>query len=200
MKLHHLLITGAIFAAAGIITLGSLLTGPNRTFTPSSYTTCAEPVSMTYHTGQACMHCGSPFHRSEDCLSLSLRRGAIGRWIIPDVQIDVAVFASNQQTVVDETDSAGWFSYGQNTLIADHWNQGFNAIKQCTPGMTAELQQETQTVSYICTRVDTGFNTGTGILDNQGNDLIDYTEKNYVICYTCNDQKGNITFVMFKPL
>ena len=123
---------------------------------------------------------------------------ASGRWSVPEVGIDVAVFCSNEQSVVDAIDSAAFFQYGTNYLLGDHWNQGFEAIKNCQPGMTASFDTLEGNNKYLCVDVITGHNTGKSVTDDSGVDLRDYPLQNAIICYTCNDSWENITIVIFQ--
>lgn len=145
-----------------------------------------------------CQHCNSIEHSTEQCLILSVKRGASGRWSVPEVGIDVAVFCSNEQSVVDAIDSAAFFEYGNNYLLGDHWNQGFEAIKNCQPGMAASFDTLEGNNKYLCVDVITGHNTGKSITDDSGVDLRDYPLQDAIICYTCNDSWKNITIVIFQ--
>ena len=145
-----------------------------------------------------CQHCNSIEHSTEQCLILSVKRGASGRWSVPEVGIDVAVFCSNEQSVVDAIDSAAFFEYGNNYLLGDHWNQGFEAIKNCQPGMAASFDTLEGNNKYLCVDVITGHNTGKSITDDSGVNLRDYPLQDAIICYTCNDSWKNITIVIFQ--
>ena len=94
-----------------------------------------------------------------------------GRLYIPEVGIDVALYRSNKQNVVDRDDSAAYFEYrheGHN-VIADHWTQGFATLKDVISGMEAIIIHPDGTMThYTCAAVFDGHNTGKGITDLNG--------------------------------
>lgn len=76
---------------------------------------------------------------NNDLDAAMINQGTYGRLVIPDVGINVAlnlVPSGEEQAVTDRKDSAAWIPWGRETLIADHKNQGFDAIKKCVPGKT----------------------------------------------------------------
>lgn len=65
---------------------------------------------------------------------MASRPGMIGRLTIPSLGINVALYASNSQSVVDAADSAACFGFGSATVIGDHQDQGFSAIRSSYVG------------------------------------------------------------------
>jgi sortase (surface protein transpeptidase) len=133
----------------------------------------------------------------------SLDKGAVGRWSIPDVKVNVAVYASTESAkennaIVDAKDSAIYMKKGLGHLIGDHNYQGFNAIKQCKVGTIAYLDTGDGVKKYICTRVFLGYNEKYYLADENH---VEYKMAVGIIAnYTCNDTKGSITIVEFAAV
>lgn len=121
-----------------------------------------------------------------------------GRFYIPDVGVNVALYDSYAQSVCDKKDSACLFNYASQRVIADHKHQGFSAIKKCKPGMIAYISDGERIERFICTEIIQGHNDGY-LYDADYNDIED-RNPNGITCYTCNDHWRNITIVFFKKL
>lgn len=145
-----------------------------------------------------CGYCSESGHTSSYCAKKSASKGALGRWVIPDVGVNVACYESRDQSVCDAKDSAAVFGYGETTLIADHNNQGFSAIRRCKAGTKAYMDTGSGRQEYVCTSVLQGHNTGTQLTDANGNDLNKANAGGFT-CYTCNDNWRNITIAFFEP-
>lgn len=145
-----------------------------------------------------CSYCGSENHKVATCAAKSVSKGALGRWSIPSVGINVACYKSWEQSVCDAKDSACYFTLGDMDVIGDHWNQGFNAIKSCTPGTKAYLETSSGTKTFVCTKIFTGHNTG-NLTDDDYNDISRGYNTGGITCYTCNDHWSNVTIVFFQP-
>lgn len=110
---------------------------------------------------------------------------AYGRLIIADADINVALYANSAQSVCDAEDSACFFKmYGSTgMIIADHNYQAFKTLTNVTVGSTAVINEGNGGVITLkCVAVYDGTNTGSGLLDNNGNQAIgthDY------VTYTC---------------
>lgn len=108
-----------------------------------------------------------------------------GRLRIPAVGIDVALYRSNAQHVVDRLDSAAYFELRPwlgHMVIGDHNNQAFRALHGVEVGMTCYIQTpDGATLHYECMRVFNGINTGKYIAEENGRicmadaDLLMYT-------------------------
>ena len=124
----------------------------------------------------------------------------VGRFYIPTVSIDVAIYDSWKQGVCDKKDSACFFQYGAQRVIADHWNQGFDNIKQCKVGDAACIINGEKIERFICYAKFSGHNTDDGTLtDSEYKDIWDMN-KDGITCYTCNGNWRNIVIVMFKKI
>lgn len=97
---------------------------------PSVAPSVPEPAP---ETAAACSYCGSAGHSQNRCAVYAVeQRGAVGRWSIPSIGIDVACFTyvlgsdsfEYGQAICDAANSAGYSAYGSQYLIADHNYQG----------------------------------------------------------------------------
>lgn len=127
---------------------------------------------------------------------MASRPGMVGRLTIPSLGINVALFASNSQAVVDAADSAAYFGFGGATIIGDHWNQGFSAIRSAYPGMVAYIDDGTSKRTLTCTGVMTGTNTGYDLLDASG---VSVSARGGYVMYTCNGSNWqSVTLAFFS--
>lgn len=138
---------------------------------------------------------------------LATRKDMIGRLIIQDVNINVALFKQDlrhsSQAVVDQADSAAYLpdicNYFGFDLIADHRHQGFDGIKKSTVGKTiATINFGTYTEQYVCVDVFVGQNNKTDLVDANGKTL--RGQNGGGICmYTCN-YDDTITITFWQPV
>lgn len=105
------------------------------------------------------------------------------------------MYASNSQSVVDAADSAACFGFGSATVIGDHQDQGFSAIRSSYVGMLAYIDDGTSKRQLTCTGVTTGTNTGTDLINSSGVSASTYG--GYVL-YTCNSSWQDVTIVYFS--
>lgn len=113
----------------------------------------------------------------------------VGRLYIDDVKIDVALYASWEQKVVDRDDSAAYFGGSKHKIIADHNTEAFAPLGTIKVGTIARIAKEDGTFMYYeCTEIFKGYNTGS-ITDNYGNDV---TKKADILMYTCYNGWKNI--------
>lgn len=149
---------------------------------------------------EACSYCGSQEHLKASCAKRSVNNGAIGRWVIPNVGVNVACYDSNAQSVCDRKDSAASWQDGEGKqrYIGDHWNQGFDAIKNCVPGTKAYMDDGETKTWYVCTSVEYGHNTGEMLVDNDYQSITDRNPGG-MTCYTCNGNWKNVALVFFAP-
>ena len=122
----------------------------------------------------------------------------VGRFSVPSVSVDVACYDSASQATVDAADSAAYFFSCGHTIIGDHVNQGFSAIKSCSVGTTACLKTENGEARYTCVDVIQGHNTGTALTD-AAYCSIENLYPGALVCYTCNENWQNVTLVFFVP-
>jgi sortase (surface protein transpeptidase) len=139
------------------------------------------------------------------------RPGMVGRLVIPDCGIDVAVFsvtgddtAGTRQRIVNRKDSALYLPATENTreIIADHAVQGFSGMEQAVPGSTLlYLNGNGTTKVYRCTAcaVGTGTNTGSDLLDANGTSLLAGQDGKLVL-YTCHGLWQTVSYTIWEPL
>lgn len=134
--------------------------------------------------------------------------GEIGRFIIPDTGVDVAVYVISfdndygySQGVVDRQDSAGMYLDTPTQIIADHKNQGFEGIKNCVYGTRAYLLHGDGTYyEYMCTGVDPNcINDEYHLYTSGGVDILS-TNVGAMVAYTCNENWQHITMTYFTPI
>lgn len=129
-----------------------------------------------------------------------VNRGAVGRLYSADLGLDVALFPSMSQSVVDAPDSAAYFSVSGATVIGDHQNQGFSRIRNAIPGSTTfTISDGTNVTTYRCIASYNGINTGYDLVDEAGSPV--YSKyPGSVILYTCKQDWRHVTIVHFIPI
>lgn len=122
-----------------------------------------------------------------------------GRLYVDDVDIDVALYRSNDQEVVDRKDSAAYFdlrSARGNMLIADHNTHAFGSLGNVKKGTRAHIVKEDGTIVYYeCVDVFKGHNTGQGVTDWNGNSVVGKAD---LLMYTCFDGWQNIWVTLWN--
>lgn len=127
--------------------------------------------------------------------------GFAGRLSIPDVGIDVALYRSNAQSVVDRRDSAAYFtlpSWPGHEIIADHRTQDFGALHRVTKGMEACIRRRDGSVlRFVCVDAFDGHNTGKYISDESGKIVMHRAD---LLMYTCRGYWRNVRVVLWKEV
>lgn len=122
-----------------------------------------------------------------------------GRLYVEDVGINVALYRSNSQAVVDREDSAAYFdlSYARGAMIiADHRTEAFATLSSVREGTIARLELADGTTEYYaCTAIFRGHNTGKGITDWEGVSVVGQAE---LMMYTCFDGWQNVWVVLWE--
>lgn len=127
------------------------------------------------------------------------RSGMTGRWIIPNLGVNVATFRSWEQYIVDQVDSAAMFTLGSMDTIADHDYQGFKSIIGCSVGTKAYFDYGNGRNEYVCTASFPGYNIKSTLTDNNYLDISNRNPRG-ITCYTCNGNSHNIWIVFFQPV
>lgn len=169
----------------------------------TSCTGTAENAPPSY-----CSYCGSQAHSYGQCARRFFDNGAVGRWIVPCVGIDVACYYSSgssveyKQSIVDDPDGAAYYNYNNFDIIADHSNQDFSALKNIHVGDMAYMDKGSYQQKYICTKFEYGHNDGKYLLDENYNAIgyMDDYNPGGITCYTCNGNWRNIILVSFQPV
>ena len=124
-----------------------------------------------------------------------------GRLYVDDVDIDVALYLSNKQEVVDRKDSAAYFymsSASGHMLIADHNTHAFGSLGNVQRGAIARIVKENgEVVYYKCIDIFKGHNTGKGITDWNGNNVVGQAD---LLMYTCFDGWENIWVALWNEV
>lgn len=130
--------------------------------------------------------------------------GNVGRLIIPQVNVSVALYksiletAEDAQNIVNAYDSACYVSYtGWTTYIGDHFFDGFVNMKNSIPGVTnAYIYWTDGTVSkYRCvSKHYNGVNRG-NIYDDNGTDI--YLSGYDIAMVTCNGYNSNTVTITY---
>lgn len=123
----------------------------------------------------------------------------IGRLTIPDVKIDVAIFKTNAQKVVDAKDSAAYFRSGDTDVVADHWYSGFERIRDCKYGTVAYVDTGEKVIEYVCTEVILGHNTGKDLTDLNYVSILTGKNPKGITLYTCVNGWQNVRIAFFEP-
>ena len=156
--------------------------------------------------------------------------GDKGRLIIPNVGVSVALYqcdwfdkTGKGQTCVDSYDSAAWLVaenipdywadyFDNSVIIADHTEQGFNAIKSMTCGDVAYIYNNGTCEKYEYVKTDyNGSNVENYIPERNYNlwkprwsdgqyATVGHKFPEYITMYTCNDWYGSITLVLLKKV
>lgn len=123
----------------------------------------------------------------------------IGRLYVDDLGIDVALYYSNDQEVVDREDSAAFFDLNyarDHMIIADHNTHAFGSLGTTKIGTQARIEKENGDIEYyICSAIFKGRNTGKGITDIYGNNVADKAD---LMMYTCYNGWQNVWVVLWK--
>ena len=128
-------------------------------------------------------------------------KGFVGRLYVDSVGIDVALYHSNRQYVVDREDSAVYFDLAPwqgHMIIGDHNNQGFDALLNVEVGMIATIVNEDGTVTYYeCIDAFNGHNNGRYISDWDGKIVMHRAD---LLMYTCLDCSRNVRVVLWNEI
>lgn len=123
----------------------------------------------------------------------------VGRWSIPSVGANVACYnrSGQHQEIVDGNDNAAYYYAYGHVIIADHVNQAFYGLKNCSVGTQASFTSNSGTTNYTCVGVINGYNTGSGLTDSNYNS-IENMYPNTLVCYTCNENPNGVTIAFFS--
>lgn len=130
-----------------------------------------------------------------------LRSHFVGRLYIDSVGIDVALYHSMTQYVVDDSDSAAYFDlypWKDHMVIADHSTQAFGALIDVEIGAIARIHKEDGTfVYYECIDVFDGYNKGGYISDINGKIVMHRAD---LLMYTCLDYYKGVRVVLWNEI
>lgn len=115
--------------------------------------------------------------------------GTYGRIFVPSVDLDVALYladmtSNNVQKVVDDRDSAAYFDFNNQNVIADHNHQGFHKIIDMSIGDFAYIKKTDGSIdTYQMTDKFEGENIVYDLVDLSGNSVLN--GKSSLVMYTC---------------
>ena len=103
------------------------------------------------------------------------------------------------QSIVDKSDSAAIFNFGNLEVIAAHKDQGFDIIRDANIGDLVYIKRNDDIIdSYICAEVVTGTNTESDLITSDGRYVSSMTEYD-IVMYTCNYTTWrDVTIVFWK--
>lgn len=144
----------------------------------------------------------------DQILASNKKNGTAGRLYFSNLYsvalYNSSVYDDNIQNIVDNKDSAAYFQYGPNMVIADHSNQGFNIIKNQKVGSKAYIKMQdangkTVIKTYVLTEKINGNNTGPQLITADGRDVASVNTS--LVMYTCNSINPKyITIVFWKEV
>lgn len=115
--------------------------------------------------------------------------GTYGRLFVPSVDLNVALYladmtSNNVQRIVDNRDSAAYFDFNNQNVIADHNHQGFHKIIDISAGDFAYIKKLDGSMDiYQMINKFEGENIVYDLVDLNGNSIL--TGKNSLVMYTC---------------
>lgn len=132
--------------------------------------------------------------------------GTFGRLYLPSVNLNVALYNTDiseggiAQKVVDNRDSAAYFSVYSHQIIADHSHQGFHKIADIPIGEKAYIKKNSQQILvYKLVQKFEGMNQGSDLTDLNGRSVFDETEN--LIMYTCykiNEYENHVMITIWN--
>lgn len=115
--------------------------------------------------------------------------GSYGRLFVPSVNLNVSLnladmTANDVQKIVDFRDSAAYFEFNGQNVIADHNHQGFHKIINISIGDFAYIKKTDGSIeNYQMTDKFEGKNIVYDLVDLSGNSVLN--GKNSLVMYTC---------------
>lgn len=131
--------------------------------------------------------------------------GTYGRLFIPSVNLNVALYLADMTTnevqgIVNRWDSAAYFDFNNQNVIADHNHQGFHKIIDTSVGDFAYIKKVDGSIdTYRMTNKFEGQNTVYDLVDlngvsalNGSSSLVMYT------CYKMNEYDNHVMITTFQ--
>ena len=112
-----------------------------------------------------------------------LNKSLYGRLVIPVADINVALYESSNQVVVNAEDSAALFKLGSARVIADYWAQGFSNLSKCAEGSEAYIVTDAGSTLYLCSKSENGSIARGNILFSDST-AVGTSSKSSVVCYS----------------
>ncbi len=149
----------------------------------------------------------APINRElENVRNDSRTLGTFGRLYLPSVNLNVALYQTEIETgteaqkIVDNRDSAAYFSVASHQIIADHSHQGFHKIADISIGEKAYIKKNDSSITtYQLIQKFEGMNQGSDLTDLNGKSVFD--EKENLIMYTCykiNEYENHVMITIWS--
>lgn len=153
---------------------------------------------------KTCVRCGEVLEEKSTSYNSVVaeqkkKRWIYGRFIIPDVGVNVAIIQSSLQSVCDAEDSACYWPYEGNNYIADHHDQGFEVIKQCKVGTESFIYNGENIQRFVCVETLRGHNT-TWCITRENWQCLSDDYQEHLITYTCDGCWQNIAICIWKEV
>lgn len=140
--------------------------------------------------------------KCEEVSNEMINRGSYGRVVIPDADVDTAIFYTTDyttlQAVVDADDSACLFDFTDTVrMLADHCEQGFGGLRFISGDVKAYIVKGQEVETYtLVEKISDAYNCGSYISYNNG-EIVNFSDNDFII-YTCNnDAAGTITVTIW---
>lgn len=129
-----------------------------------------------------------------------------GTLTIEEAEIEVPLYyttilgeGKSAQEIIDNTESAGYFRYGEQHIIADHDYQEFFSLKKVKKGTKAVIALDRgYEKTYECIRVCEGENRG-HLYDENKEDVAEQNPGG-IAMYTCNGSKEKVIICFFEQV
>ncbi|MCQ2516581.1 MAG: hypothetical protein MJ094_06930 [Saccharofermentans sp.] len=136
---------------------------------------------------------GNPHNNTNvSTVELAPSGSVYGRFVVPSVDINIALYKGSQQSIIDAYDSGCFYRFNgiSGMTIADHHHQEFATLTDVTVGTTAIIEESNGGRIYLeCVEVVDGINAGASLTYANG-ELA--TSRNDYLTYTCLPGAGNI--------
>lgn len=115
---------------------------------------------------------------------------------VPTYWTSVDGDGENAQAIVDAEDSAAYFEYGLQHVVADHNSQGFSALYDAAEGMIARIETEDgNSQEYSCIYVGEGTKDG-NLYMQDGKDAA-FLNMGGLCTYTCFPDSDSLVKIVF---
>lgn len=170
--------------------------------TPSDYEIVDKPLSPEIDGSKkgTCSVCGAelePEKYTYQEMVQNQRRG-MGRLCIPDIEIDVALFNSEEQNIPEEQDSAAYYLWNGCYIINDHYDQGFDKIQKCTLGMKCYIVTPTEIQIFECKEI--GSEQSNNIKESEWAISATAKYQEQILMYTYNNTSQEIAYARLERI
>ncbi len=129
-------------------------------------------------------------NKSTTSNSNNIKMGTYGRLYVSNFSVALYDYNVNMesnnslQTIVNNADSAAYYTTNNRLVIADHNYQGFNVLVNLNIGDTSYIKLKNgSTIRYKLIKKSKGYNKGEDLVDTNGNSF--FKMNSDIIMYTC---------------